>query len=304
MSDHLCTAVIPAAGLGSRMLPATKSVAKELLPVIDTPVVEIVANEASKAGHQRLTFVTSPNKESVVTHFIADKELESKLSSKGRSVIDRVRKSSTMFDVVGSVTQRSPLGLGHAVLRCRDEVCETGRFSVLLPDDVLMDSGVLTEMVRIQERLGGTVLCAEKVSIEDISSYGVVDVGNSVYISGRGVAEVKGIVEKPASADAPSNLGVIGRYVFDSKIFAALEQTGPGSGGEIQLTDAIAKLIEDGESVHVLEYEGVRHDTGNPVGYIKAMVDYGLRSEAFGSDLSVWMADRLVRGDEGTDYVR
>ncbi|WP_280494663.1 UTP--glucose-1-phosphate uridylyltransferase [Nocardia farcinica] len=288
------TAVVPAAGLGTRFLPATKTVPKELLPVVDTPGIELVATEAADSGAQRLVIVTSPGKDGVVAHFVEDLVLESTLAERGKfQLLEKVRKAPALLDVT-SVVQEEPLGLGHAVAQAEQALDDDeDAVAVLLPDDLVLPCGVLDVMSRVRRKRGGTVLCAIDVPKDQVSSYGVFDVAPVPDAANPNVLRVKGMVEKPALADAPSTYAAAGRYLLDRAIFDALRQIEPGAGGELQLTDAIALLIEEGHPVHVVVHRGSRHDLGNPGGYLRAAVDFALEREEYGPALREWLQHRL-----------
>ncbi|MGB6180008.1 MAG: UTP--glucose-1-phosphate uridylyltransferase [Rhodococcus sp. (in: high G+C Gram-positive bacteria)] len=288
------TAVVPAAGMGTRFLPATKTVPKELLPVVDTPGIELVAGEAADSGAGRLVIVTSPGKDGVVAHFVEDLVLESKLEKSGKlKLLEKVRVAPKLLDVK-SVIQHEPLGLGHAVA-CAEAVLDDDEdaIAVLLPDDLVMPRGVLDVMARVRAKRGGTVLCAIEVPEDQVSAYGVFDTEVVPDAVNPNVLKVNGMVEKPAKEDAPSNYAAAGRYLLDRKIFDALRRIEPGAGGELQLTDAIALLIEEGHPVHVVVHRGVRHDLGNPGGYLRAAVDFALERDDYGPALREWLQERL-----------
>ncbi|MDV6275210.1 UTP--glucose-1-phosphate uridylyltransferase [Rhodococcus erythropolis] len=290
------TAVVPAAGLGTRFLPATKTVPKELLPVVDTPGIELVAGEAADSGAERLVIVTSPGKDGVVAHFVEDLVLESKLEASGKlAALAKVRKAPGLLEV-DSVIQEQPLGLGHAV-GCVESVLDDDEdaIAVLLPDDLVLPRGVLEIMARVRAKRGGSVLCAIDVPKDAVSAYGVFDVEIVPDAVNPDVLKVVGMVEKPAVEDAPSTFAAAGRYLLDRAIFDALRRIKPGAGGELQLTDAIALLISDGHPVHVVVHRGTRHDLGNPGGYLRASVDLALDSDDYGPSLRKWLADRLDR---------
>jgi UTP--glucose-1-phosphate uridylyltransferase len=289
------TAVVPAAGLGTRFLPATKTVPKELLPVVDTPGIELVAAEAAAAGAERLVIVTAPGKDGVVAHFVEDLVLEGTLEARGKHLmLEKVRRAPALIKVE-SVVQDRPLGLGHAV-SCVEPVLspDDETIAVLLPDDLVLPVGVLVAMSRVRARFGGSVLCAIDVPPNEIGAYGVFDVEPTR--SGDddpNVLRVNGMVEKPDPEDAPSRFAAAGRYLLDRAIFEALRATPRGAGGEVQLTDAIGLLIEDGHPVHVVVHRGSRHDLGNPAGYLKASVDLALDHEDYGPELRRWLRARL-----------
>ena len=288
------TAIVPAAGLGTRFLPATKTVPKELLPVVDTPGIELVAEEAAEAGAERLVIVTAEGKDGVVAHFVEDLVLEGTLEARGKkTMLEKVRRASALIKVE-SVIQDEPLGLGHAV-GCVEPVLlpDEDAVAVLLPDDLVLPSGVLLAMAKVRAEYGGTVLCAIEVTPDEVSAYGVFDVEPIPGASNPDVLRVKGMVEKPKASEAPSLLAAAGRYILDRAIFDALRRVDRGAGGEIQLTDAIALLIAEGHPVHVVVHRGTRHDLGNPGGYLKAAVDFALDRDDYGPDLRRWLMARL-----------
>ena len=279
----ITTVVVPAAGLGTRFLPATKTVPKELLPVVDTPGIELIAEEAASVGARRLAVITAPNKQEVMRHFEAFPELVETLDARGKDEqVAKVKRAGQLIHPI-SVPQEKPLGLGHAVGLAESVLEEDEEFfAVMLPDDIVLPATVMGEMARVRAALGGSVLCAFEVSREETFNYGVFDVEDTNV---PGVKKVVGMVEKPDPEDAPSNLVATGRYLLDRKIFDALGRIKPGKGGELQLTDAIELLIQEGHPVHVVVHQGKRHDLGNPGGYIPANVDFGLHDETYGPAL-------------------
>jgi len=288
------TAIVPAAGLGTRFLPATKTVPKELLPVVDTPGIELVAEEAAAAGAERLVIVTSEGKDGVVAHFVQDLVLEGTLEARGKqAMLAKVRRAPALIKVE-SVVQAEPLGLGHAI-GCVEPVltADEDAVMVLLPDDLVLPTGVLETMAMVRAERGGTVLCAIEVTPEEISAYGVFDVEAVPDGDNPDVLKVNGMVEKPKTEDAPSLYAAAGRYVLDRAIFDALRRINRGAGGEVQLTDAIALLIAEGHPVHVVVHRGSRHDLGNPGGYLKAAVDFALDRDDYGPELRRWLVARL-----------
>ncbi|OBG23057.1 UTP--glucose-1-phosphate uridylyltransferase [Mycobacterium sp. 852002-51057_SCH5723018] len=288
------TAIVPAAGLGTRFLPATKTVPKELLPVVDTPGIELVAEEAAAAGAERLVIITSEGKDGVVAHFVEDLVLEGTLEARGKkAMLDKVRRAPQLIKVE-SVVQAEPLGLGHAISCVEPTLAaDEDAVMVLLPDDLVLPTGVLEIMSRVRAQRGGTVLCAIEVTPEEISAYGVFDVEPVVDDDNPDVLKVKGMVEKPKASEAPSMYAAAGRYVLDRAIFDALGRIDRGAGGEMQLTDAIALLIKEGHPVHVVVHHGSRHDLGNPGGYLKAAVDFALDRDDYGPALRRWLVTRL-----------
>ena len=288
------TAIVPAAGLGTRFLPATKTIPKELLPVVDTPGIELVAAEAAEAGAERLVIITSEGKDSVVAHFVEDLVLEGTLEARGKkAMLAKVRRAPALIKVE-SVVQHEPLGLGHAV-SCVESVLspDEDAVSVLLPDDLVLPTGVLETMAKVRAKRGGTVLCAIEVTPEEVSAYGVFDVEKVPDAVNPDVPRVRGMVEKPKAEDAPSLYAAAGRYILDRAIFDALRRVERGVGGEIQLTDAIELLIKEGHPVHVVVHRGSRHDLGNPGGYLKAAVDFALDRDDYGPELRRWLVARL-----------
>jgi UTP--glucose-1-phosphate uridylyltransferase len=288
------TAIVPAAGLGTRFLPATKTVPKELLPVVDTPGIELVAAEAAAAGAERLVIVTSEGKDGVVAHFVEDLVLEGTLEARGKkAMLAKVRRAPGLIKVE-SVVQAEPLGLGHAISCVESRLSDDeDAVAVLLPDDLVLPTGVLVTMSKVRADYGGTVLCAIEVTPEEISAYGVFDVEPMIDGDNPDVLKVNGMVEKPKAKDAPSMFAAAGRYVLDRAIFDALRRIDRGAGGEMQLTDAIALLIKEGHPVHVVVHRGSRHDLGNPGGYLKAAVDFALDRDDYGPDLRRWLVARL-----------
>lgn len=272
----------------------TKTVPKELLPVVDTPGIELVAAEAAEAGAERLVIVTSAGKDSVVAHFVADLVLEGTLEARGKkAMLAKVRRAPALIKVE-SVVQDEPLGLGHAISCVEPRLLpDEDAVAVLLPDDLVLPTGVLEAMSKVRASHGGSVLCAIEVGPEEISAYGVFDVEPVAGSDNPDVLKVNGMVEKPKAEDAPSLLAAAGRYVLDRAIFDALHRIGRGAGGEVQLTDAIALLIEEGHPVHVVVHRGSRHDLGNPGGYLKAAVDFALDRDDYGPELRRWLVARL-----------
>jgi UTP--glucose-1-phosphate uridylyltransferase len=264
-------AVIPAGGLGTRFLPASKVVPKELLPILDKPMIQYQVEEAAAAGIEEVIVVTSEGKDALERYFAQDPALETHLSRSGATgLLEEVRRTWSTARV-SFVRQERPLGLGHAVLTARDAVGDEP-FAVMLPDDVIWHSeGVIQQMLRVFREYGGSVVAVEEVPGEAVSAYGVVD---SVPVAEQ-VYQVRGLVEKPAPEEAPSNLAVVGRYVFTPDIFDCLERTPPGAKGEIQLTDGMALQLEKGP-MYAYRFHGVRYDGGTPVGLLRASLEIGL----------------------------
>ena len=267
-------AVIPAAGLGTRFLPVSKAVPKELLPILDKPLIQYGVEEAAAAGIEQVIVVTSKGKEALETYFLKDTELEDLLQQSGsQELLEKVRQTSELAQV-SFVTQERPLGLGHAVLTAKELVGDEP-FVVILPDDVIWHpEGATQQMIRVFEEYGASVLAVEEVSREALKGYGVVDSWNV----GERVDQIRGMVEKPDPEDAPSNLGIVGRYILMPEIFSCLERTRPGAKGEIQLTDGMALLLEH-QAMYAYRFHGVRYDGGTPLGLLRASVEIGLKRQ-------------------------
>ncbi|MDR6868894.1 UTP--glucose-1-phosphate uridylyltransferase [Microbacterium resistens] len=288
-------AVIPAAGLGTRFLPATKAMPKEMLPVVDKPAIQYVVEEAVGAGIDDVLVIIGRNKNAISNHFDSVPELEVKLMEKGDADrLQRVMKSSELGDI-HFVRQGEPKGLGHAVLRARSHVGDSS-FAVLLGDDLIDERDpLLTTMIDKHVETGATVIALMEVDPDHIHMYGAAAVEAT---DTPDIVRVTGLVEKPAKEDAPSNLAVIGRYVLSPSVFEILERTEPGKGGEIQLTDALQEQAADvsGPGVYGVVFRGRRYDTGDRLDYIKAIVQIATDREDLGPDLRPWLkdfADRL-----------
>jgi len=267
-------AVFPAAGLGTRFLPATKAQPKEMLPLVDKPIIQYGAEEAVAAGIDNLIIVTGRGKNAIEDHFDVAVELESYLEARQKTdLLAEIREISNLIHVA-YVRQGEPLGLGHAVLVARDLVGPEP-FAVVLADDVIdAQPAGLKQMVDVFERVQGPVLAVERVGWDRVSSYGIVDIESE----SDGIYEVRDLVEKPARADAPSDLAIIGRYILTPDIFEELEATAADRSGEIQLTNGLRRLLKK-RPIYAYEIKGVRHDTGNKLGYLKAVVYFALRRE-------------------------
>lgn len=291
MSSAFHTAIVPAAGLGTRFLPTTKAVPKELLPLVDTPAIEYVAREAAEAGAKKLVIVTSPTKASVANYFDENPDLEQSLTDKGKTdLVEKIRRAPQLIKAETAI-QDQALGLGHAVGCAEGNLTgEDEAVAVLLPDDIILPTGALKKMAEVRQEKGGSVLLAFDIPREQISAYGVFDVRDT---GSDDVKQVVGMVEKPKPEDAPSTFAAAGRYLLDRAIFDALKRITPGAGGELQLTDAIALLINEGHPVHVVVHRGGRHDLGNPAGFLRAAVDFALETPEYGPDLREWLRERL-----------
>ena len=286
-------AVIPAAGLGTRFLPATKATPKEMLPVVDTPAIQYVVEESVAAGLDDVLLVTGRSKRALEDHFDRNTELEATLAARGD--FDRLARVTAPAELarVHYVRQGEPLGLGHAVLCAADHVGDAP-FAVLLGDDLIDPRDpVLPAMLTARQRHGGSVIALMEVPEEQVQRYGCAAV--EPIIGERGLLRVTGLVEKPSREAAPSRLAVIGRYVLDPAVFGVLRDTPPGRGGEIQLTDALSVLTQlspgNGGGVTAVVFEGRRYDTGDRLEYLKAMIQLACEREDLGPDLRGWLAD-------------
>jgi len=275
MTPTIRKAVFPAAGLGTRFLPATKAQPKEMLVLVDKPVIQYGVEEAVQSGVPNIVIVTGRGKNAIEDHFDVAVELESFLQQRGKdALLEEIRKITEPINVA-YVRQGEPLGLGHAVLVTRTLIGDEP-FAVILGDDVIdATPPALRQMIDVYERVQGPVLAVERVTPEEVSSYGIVAIDDRQDLGPR-VHRVKDLVEKPARADAPSNLAIIGRYILTPDIFGALEATARDRTGEIQLTNGLRRLLRE-RPVYVYEIDGVRHDTGNKLGFLKAIVYFALR---------------------------
>ncbi len=278
-------AVFPVAGLGTRFLPATKASPKEMLPIVDIPLIQYAVEEAIAAGVTELIFVTGRNKRSIPDHFDTSFELEAKLEASGKvNTLEAIRKILPKGVSCIYIRQPEALGLGHAVL-CAKPVVGDEPFAVILADDLVDGSiPVMQQMAALYDKTGSSILGVEDVLPNETGSYGIVDTGG---IQGD-AAEVKSIVEKPKPQDAPSTLAVVGRYVLTPKIFDLLENVQPGKGGEIQLTDAISALLEH-EKVIAYRFAGKRYDCGSKLGYMKANVEFALKHPEIGAEFTEYL---------------
>jgi UTP--glucose-1-phosphate uridylyltransferase len=293
-------AVIPAAGLATRFLPATKTVPKELFPVVDRPVLHYIVEEAAAAGLTDVLLITGRGKTSMVDYFDRRPDLEAKLVDKGDEQRLAAVRQPAELAAIYTRRQQEIRGLGDAVALAEWHVGQAP-FAVLLGDEFPDESApLLPSMLDLQARTGGIVLGLMEVSDEDVNRYGIVSVEPAEEELGdqRTTLAVTGLVEKPPLEQAPSRLAIFGRYVLPSGIFDAIRRTGPGTGGEIQITDAIALMLSEGAPVHGLVYQGERYDTGVPLGYLQAVVRLACRREDLGDEFRRWLVD-FVRSDGG-----
>jgi len=280
-------AVFPVAGMGTRFLPATKVMPKELFPIVDRPLLQYAVDEALEAGIEQMIFVNGRGKGMIEDHFDMAFELERNMADRGkdRSVLEgtRLKPGDCVF-----VRQQEPLGLGHAIWCARDIIGDEP-FAIFLPDEFMVGSpGCMKQMVSAYEKLGGNIVCALEIPIEDTPSYGVIDPG---YRDGP-ITEVKGLVEKPAAGTAPSNLILPGRYILQPEVMRILETQAAGAGGEIQLTDAMAQMIGQ-QPFHGMTFNGKRYDCGSKQGYVEANLAMALAHPEMGGDIRV-IAEKLL----------
>ncbi len=280
-------AVFPVAGLGTRFLPATKASPKEMLPIVDKPLIQYAAEEAIDAGITHLIFITGRGKGAIEDHFDVSYELENELKQRQKlSLLSEVQQILPKGVDAVFIRQPMALGLGHAVCMAKNVVGDE-TFAVLLADDLIdSDKPCLSQMVERYYEYGGSLLGVQNVAQEKINQYGIVETKNEPIAAG--LTQISGIVEKPEAANAPSSLGVVGRYILSPQIFSHLENTEAGTGGEIQLTDAIARLLKE-EPVYAYEFEGTRYDCGSKLGYLEATVNYALKHKDLADDFRAYL---------------
>src|SRR5690348_13000633 len=288
MSMKVCKAVFPAAGLGTRFLPATKAQPKEMLPLVDKPIIQYGVEEALAAGCNQIIMVTGRGKTAIEDHFDTSYELERILEEKKKTELLKVVRQISDMIHVAYVRQREALGLGHAVLTARELVGKEP-FAVLLADDVIdANPPVLKQMMQVFEQVQCSVIATQIVEGKAISAYGVLDVKPAEERYGGRLYEVLNMVEKPPFEEAPSNLAIIGRYILTPAIFDVLTQTQTGTGGELQLTDALRLLLKQ-EKMYAYVYDGRRHDTGDKFGFIKATIEFALKRDDLGGPLREYL---------------
>lgn len=279
--------VMPVAGLGTRFLPATKAQPKEMLTVVDRPLIQYAVEEAVAAGSDEVILVSAPSKGVILDHFRVDAALEESLAAAGKEALLEIVREVGRIATVHAVMQGEPLGVGHAILQAKDAVGDEV-FGVAFPDDlILAEVPVLEQLLRVQEQHGGIVVAVERVPAERVDRYGVID-GENV---GGGVYRVNRLVEKPPIDQAPSNLAIVGRYVFAPAIFAAIERTAAGAGGEIQITDAMQGALET-MPCHAVVFEGNRYDCGSRLGFVQATIAVA----RLDPDLAAPLAEFLATG--------
>ena len=292
MSKKVTKAILPVAGLGTRFLPATKAIPKEILPLVDRPLIQYAIDEAREAGITDFIFVTSRGKTALEDYFDHAPMLEADLEAKGKTaLLDTLRSTNMESGSIAYVRQHRAMGLGHAVA-CASKLIGDEPFAVILPDDVIAaETSCLKQMIDAHNDahndVGGCMVAAMEVPPAQASAYGILD-----FFAHTGkIARVKGMVEKPAQGTQPSNLAVIGRYILTPAVLANLSHTGQGAGGEIQLTDAIAKEIEHGRNVHGFRFSGKRFDCGSKSGYLQATIEFALARDDLRDDLTAFLRD-------------
>ena len=283
-------AVFPVAGLGTRFLPATKAIPKELLPIVDRPLIQYAVDEAREAGIEQMIFVTGRGKTPIVEHFDVAYELETTMGERGKDLSVLAPTGATPGDII-TVRQQVPMGLGHAIW-CARAIVGDEPFAIFLPDELMIGkkggTGCMKQMVDAYEEVGGNLISVLEVPMEEVSSYGVIDPGEQ----NGALTEVKGLVEKPPVAEAPSNKIVSGRYILQPEVMRTLETQGKGAGGEIQLTDAMARMIGT-QPFHAVTFDGNRYDCGSKLGFVEATLALALEREDMGAEVRA-MAERLL----------
>jgi len=284
-------AVFPVAGLGTRFLPATKAIPKELLPIVDRPLIQYAVDEAREAGIEQMIFVTGRGKTAIVEHFDVAYELETTMNERGKSLSVLEPTRARPGDII-TVRQQVPMGLGHAIW-CARAIVGDEPFAIMLPDELMEGApgnGCLKQMVDAYNEVGGNLISVLEVPEEEVSSYGVIDPG----ATNGALTEVKGLVEKPPVAEAPSNKIISGRYILQPEVMRTLETQGKGAGGEIQLTDAMARMIGN-QPFHAVTLDGRRFDCGSKTGFVEATLALALEREDMGAEVRA-IAERLLHG--------
>jgi UTP--glucose-1-phosphate uridylyltransferase len=284
-------AIIPAAGLGTRFLPATKAVAKEMLPILDKPAIQYIVEEAVASGIAHFTMIFNKNKTALINHFENAPDLDIVLKERGKEKLllginKLIRNTEFTY-----VSQSEPLGLGHAILLARNTIGKE-YFGILLPDDIIVGNQPgLAQLIAVAKQEGASVIAVQEVPIEQTASYGIIAIKKQISPV---LYQINGLVEKPKSSLAPSNLAIVGRYVLSHKIFASLDAIMPYTQGELQLTDGIAHMVKNGEKVFAYKIQGHRYDTGNPLGLLKANIGIGLQHPEYGPHLQKLFEKKLI----------
>lgn len=288
-------AIIPAAGLGTRFLPATKAQPKEMLPIVDKPTLQYIIEEAVASGIEEILIITGRNKKSIEDHFDKSIELELELEKKGKDeLLEEVRKISDMVNI-HYIRQKEPKGLGHAIY-CAKSFIGKEPFAVLLGDDIVdAKTPCLQQMIKAYDEYKTTILGVQEVAKDDVNKYGIVE---GKHIEDR-VYKVKDLVEKPAIEEAPSNIAILGRYIISPRIFDILEHTAPGKGGEIQLTDAL-KVLAQKEAMYAYNFEGRRYDVGDKLGFLEATVEFALQRDELRGEFLQYLTDIVSKEKVGS----
>jgi UTP--glucose-1-phosphate uridylyltransferase len=290
-------AIIPAAGLGTRFLPATKAQPKEMLPIVDKPTIQYIIEEAVAAGIEDIIIVTGRNKRSIEDHFDRNIELEMALEEKGEKELLEIVHTATNLANIHYIRQKEPKGLGHAILTAKNFIGNEP-FAVLLGDDVVVSKEpCIGQLIKKYDEYKTTILGVQTVAKEDVSKYGIAD---AFPIEDR-VSKVKSLIEKPSMEEAPSNLAILGRYIITPRIFHYLENQVPGAGGEIQLTDALKKLADE-EAMYTYDFKGKRYDVGNKLGFISATLEFALRRDDLKDEVLTYLQKLMADLDHTLDY--
>jgi UTP--glucose-1-phosphate uridylyltransferase len=292
MTQKIRKAVFPAAGLGTRFLPATKAMPKEMLTLVDKPLIQYVVEEAVDSGVESIIIVTGRDKAAIENHFDISYELEQTLRERGKLEVYEEVRSVAEIAKISYTRQKQPLGLGHAIYQGKDFV-ESEPFAVMLPDDIMdSDPPALRQMIDVFEKYNAPVIATMQVPGEAISRFGVIDADEVE----PGVYRIKDMVEKPKFEDAPSDLAIVGRYIFTPDIFPAIEKTTPGAGGEIQITDAMRNLLKE-RPFYAVKLDGVRHDAGDKLGFLIATVEFALKRDDLGKDFREYLKTLNLASD-------
>lgn len=299
MKKRVRKAVIPAAGLGTRFLPATKALPKEMLPIVDIPTIQYIIEEAVKSGIEEILVITNSNKHCMENHFDKSYELEERLMNSGKTKeVDMINDIANLANIY-YVRQKEPKGLGHAIL-CAKSFIGNEPFAILLGDDVVVNKEskpALRQLIDAYEELGASVVGVQTVATEQVHKYGIVEPDKRHKTKNDRLVKLSGMVEKPKAKEAPSNYAVLGRYVLTPEIFPLLQTQSIGAGGEIQLTDAICRLL-DTQAVYAYDFEGIRYDVGDKFGFIKATIDFALEREDLKQDVSAYIQEIAKKQDE------
>ena len=293
MTQKIRKAVFPAAGLGTRFLPATKAMPKEMLTLVDKPLIQYVVEEAVDSGVESIIIVTGRDKAAIENHFDISYELEQTLQERGKQEVFEQVRSVADIARISYTRQKQPLGLGHAIYQGKDFVESEEGFAVMLPDDIMdSDPPALRQMIDVFEKYNAPVIATMQVEGEAISRFGVIDAEEVE----PGVYRIKDMVEKPKFEDAPSDLAIVGRYIFTPDIFGAIEQTKPGAGGEIQITDAMRNLLKT-RPFYAVKLNGVRHDAGDKLGFLIATVELALKRDDLGAEFRKYLKSLNLASD-------